>query len=378
MCGKFCAGTGFFVLFSMFILTAQAQAGNLSTKKIVDAAGNTIVIPNEVKHIICSGSGCLRLVTYLNAQDLVVGVDDIEQRNTQFDARPYALANPQFKKLPIFGGFRGRDTSEKIISLPVIPQVIFKIQGSTGIDPVKLSRKTGIPVITLKYGDLVHERQDFYNALTILGEALEKQERAKEVIAFFDAHIQELKNRTGKVPEAEKKSCFVGGIAYRGPHGFQSTEPRYPPFEFVNALNIARSANNGPEPGQSNFSKEKILTMDPQVLFLDLATLQMGDSQGGLFELKTDPVYQGLTAVKNGEVFGVLPYNWYAQNFGSVIADSWFVGKVLYPDEFIDIDPERKADEIYTFLLSKPVFQDMNHNFKLMAFQRINLKLKEQ
>jgi iron complex transport system substrate-binding protein len=260
----------------------------------------------------------------------------------------------------------------------VIPQVIFKVQGSTGIDPGKLSRKTGIPVIILKYGDLVHDRQDFYNALTILGHALDKEERAKEVIAFFNGQIQELADRTGKVPQGQKKSCFVGGIAYRGPHGFQSTEPRYPPFEFVNALNIARSADNAPEPGQSNFSKEKILTLDPQVLFLDLATLQMGDFQGGLHELKTDPVYQGLTAVKNGEVFGVLPYNWYAQNFGSVIADSWFVGKILYPDEFADIDPEKKADEIYTFLLSEPVFQNMNQGFNRMVFQRINLKPKEQ
>lgn len=378
MGGKFCAGMGFFVVFLMLILTTQTRAGNLLFKEVVDAEGNTIVIPNEVKHIICSGSGCLRLVTYLNAQDLVVGVDDIEKRDTKFNARPYSLANPQFKDLPIFGGFRGRDTPEKIISLPVMPQVIFKIQGSTGIDPAKLSRKTGIPVITLKYGDLVHERPDFYNALTILGHALDRQERAKEVIAFFDAHIQELADRTGKVPQGQKKSCFVGGIAYKGPHGFQSTEPRYPPFEFVNALNIARSADNGSEPGQSNFSKEKILTLDPEVLFLDLATLQMGDAQGGLHELKTDPVYQGLTAVKKGEVFGVFPYNWYAQNFGSVIADSWFVGKVLYPHEFADIDPEKKADEIYTFLLSRPVFQLMNQNFNRMAFQRINLKLKEQ
>jgi iron complex transport system substrate-binding protein len=96
--GKFCAGMGFFVLFLMLVLNAQVQAlaGNLPVKKVVDAAGNTVVIPNGVKHIICSGSGCLRLVTYLNAQDLVVGVDDIEQRNTQFDARPFAVANPQF------------------------------------------------------------------------------------------------------------------------------------------------------------------------------------------------------------------------------------------------------------------------------------------
>jgi len=50
----------------------------------------------------------------------------------------------------------------------------------------------------------------------------------------------------------------------------------------------------------------------------------MGDRAGGLFELKTDPAYQSLTAVQNGNVFGVLPYNWYTQNFGSILANAYF------------------------------------------------------
>ena len=38
---------------------------------------------------------------------MIVAVDDIETRRKQFDARPYALANPQFKKMPIFGSSAG-------------------------------------------------------------------------------------------------------------------------------------------------------------------------------------------------------------------------------------------------------------------------------
>ncbi|MCP4722277.1 MAG: iron ABC transporter substrate-binding protein [Desulfobacteraceae bacterium] len=357
------------MIFLIFTATAEAQ----TTKQITDAAGRTVVIPEKVNHIICSGPGCLRLVSYLGAQSLVVGVDDIEKRNNKFDARPYAFANPQFKKLPVFGGFRGRDIPEKIISLPTLPQVIFKTYAGSGYDPIKLSKKTGIPVITLEYGDLAHKRQDFYNALTILGQALNKQARSRELILFFDSQINQLETRTKNLPDARKKTCFVGGIAFKGPHGFQSTEPQYPPFQFINAKNIAKPADNAKMLRQSNFSKEKILTMDPQVVFLDLSTLQMGEDQGGLYELKNDPVYQGLTAVENKEVFGVLPYNWYTQNFGSILADAWFIGKILYPEQFSDIVPEKKADQIYTFLLSKPMFRKMDTSFNHMVFKRINL-----
>lgn len=356
----------------MFLIVT-ATAGAQATQQITDAAGRTLVIPEKIDHIICSGPGCLRLVSYLGAQNLVVGVDDIETRNNQFDARPYAFANPQFKHLPIFGGFRGQDVPEKIISLSPLPQVIFKVSSAAGVDPVKLSKKTGIPVIILEYGDLGHKRQDFYQALTILGQALNRQDRALELIAFFDSQIQQLESRTNNIPDTEKKTCFVGGIAFKGPHGFQSTEPGYPPFQFVNAKNIARPSKTEKILAQSNFSKEKMLILDPEVLFLDLSTLQMGEDQGGLYELKTDPVFQGLTAVGKKQVYGVLPYNWYSQNFGSILADAWFIGKILYPEQFSDIVPDQKADEIYTFLLSKPLFEQMNAAFKHLAFKRIDL-----
>lgn len=352
-----------------FTATATAQ----TTRQITDAAGRTIVIPDKINHIICSGSGCLRLLSYMGAQDLVVGVDDIEVRNNKFDARPYSFANPQFKSLPVFGGFRGRDVPEKILSLPVLPQVIFKTYGASGYDPVKLSSKTGIPVIILEYGDLAGNRQDFYKALTILGQALDRQVRAQELIRFFDSQINELESRTKDIPEVQRKTCFVGGIAFKGPHGFQSTEPLYPPFKFINARNIAKPHDNAKKLRQSNFSKEKILALDPEILFLDLSTLQMGDDQGGLCELKNDPVYQSLTAVGNNNVFGVLPYNWYTQNYGSILADAWYIGTILYPEQFFDILPEKKADEIYNFLLSKSMFQQMNRSFKQMVFKPIDL-----
>lgn len=340
---------------------------------VTDAAGRQHSVPNDIQHIICSGAGCLRLVTYLQAQDRVVGVDDIEARKNKFDARPYALANPNFKKLPVFGGFRGRDNPESIMGLSPFPQVIFKTYCSSGHDPVKLEQKTGIPVICLEFGDLARKRKDFFKALSILGRTLGKEERAKALTAFFDREIADLEQRTQNLSNAEPPTCFVGGIAFKGPHGFASTEPWYPPFQFIHARNIACPGPSGPYLRHTLFSKEKLLALDPDVLFLDLSTLQMGDDQGGLHELKTDPVLRELSAVKAGKVYGVLPYNWYTQNPGSILADAWFMGKTLYPDRFKDVDPAKKADEIYTYLVGVPLFKQMNAAFGNMAFKAVDL-----
>jgi iron complex transport system substrate-binding protein len=43
-------------------------------------------------------------------------------------------------------------------------------------------------------------------------------------------------------------------------------------------------------------------------------------------------------------------------NIGTVIADAYTAGKILYPDRFTDIHPETKADDIYTFLIGQPVY----------------------
>lgn len=350
-----------FIVFALFsLLTGSGHAGD--TRQITDALGRTVTLPADLERVICSGSGALRLLAYLGAQEMAVGVDDIEGRTTKFDARPYAIANPQFKTLPIFGQFRGFDQPERILALSPQPQVIFKIKAAFGHDPLELEAKTGIPVIVLDYGDLGANREALFSALRIMGEAVGRGDRAEAVIAFMQEAIEDLARRTADIPEGERVRVFVGGIALKGARGLQSTEPAYPPFTFVNAVNVAREGQAG-TPAHADVSKEQIIAWDPDVVFLDLSTRQMGEQAGGEYELKTDPAYRALRSVQNGKVYGLLPYNFYSQNFGSIIADAYYIGKTLYPERFADVDPAAKADDIYRFLVNRPVYDAMKKAF---------------
>ncbi len=76
---------------------------------ITDAIGRKVALPLHPERVICSGPGSLRLLTYLQAQKRAVAVDSMEVNKQKIDARPYALANKQFKKYPVFGEFRGED-----------------------------------------------------------------------------------------------------------------------------------------------------------------------------------------------------------------------------------------------------------------------------
>jgi len=123
----------------------------------------------------------------------------------------------------------------------------------------------------------------------------------------------------------------------------------------------------------ADIAKEALIAWDPEVIFIDVGTLQL-ENKGAIGELESDPALKGLDAVKNDRIYGLLPYNFYSTNYETVLANAYFVGKILYPDRFADIEPAQKADEIYTFFLGKPVFSQLNSQYENLGFARIPLQ----
>jgi len=354
--------------------TTTVTTESPATTTITDGFGRMVVVPVNPQKIVCSGSGCLRYIVYLGAQDKVVGVDSIEKKAQPQEGRAYALTNPQFAALPLIGEFRGKDDPEKIIGIN--PEVIFKT-GSTGTaystsgpEADALQNKTAIPVVAFPYGSLRtdSEKAELYGAFRLMGKTIGKDTRAEELIAYIDEVTKDLERRTQDIPADQQKTVYIGGVSAAGAHGIISTEPAYPPFIWVHAKNIAA----GSDAQHADISKEVIVNGDAEFIFIDVGTTQM-DNQGAIGELKSNPAYAGLKAVKNGNVYGVLPYNFYNTNYESVLADAYFVGKVLYPDRFSDIDPQVKADEIFTRFVGKPAFAAINKNYNNLGFSKITI-----
>jgi iron complex transport system substrate-binding protein len=363
---------------ALIILLAPAnnrpvQAEELSPRLITDFLGRHVVIPSKVDRVICSGSGCLRLLVYLKGQDKVVGVDSAEKGGLPFavDARPYAAAHPWLSDLPLFGEFRGNDSPELIAALNPQPQVILKT--SATMDAAEsLQVKTGIPVVGLGYGNLTWGRGELDQTLRLMGQALGLEKRVGEVIGYLNGLQKDLESRSAAVPAANRPTTYVGGLAQRGGHGFASTEPSYAPFVFLQARNVAAGlAENKETASHATVSKEQLLLWDPEIVFLDITTTRLQGGANGLEQLRSDPVFKGLGAVRAGRVFGVFPYNYYTQNFETILANAYFIGKVLYPEQFKDIDPIAKAEEITTFLNGGPAFAKINETFGNLGFSKI-------
>jgi len=356
--------------------STESPAGAVTPVKeqtVIDGFDRSVTVPVPVESVLCSGSGCVRYLVYLQGEDLIAGVDSIEKEGRIPEGRPYSLVHGDWlKDLPLFGEFRGKDDPEKVIGIG--PDLVFKTgstgtaYGTSGAEADTLQEKTWIPVVAFPYGSLRDEAEkaDMYAGLRVIGASIGREDRAEEVIAYIEATMADLEERTADIPADERKQVYIGGVSSAGAHGIISTEPAYPPFLWVHADNVA----SGLGTAHVDVAKEALVDWDPEYIFIDAGTIQ-ADNEGAIGQLKTDPALRGLSAVKEGRVYGVLPYNFYNINYETVLADAYFIGTVLYPDRFADIDPVEKADEIYTFFVGEPVFDELSGQYGSAVFSRI-------
>jgi len=339
---------------------SATQAGSATTISVMDLTNRTVTVPSAPQRIIGLGAGDVRMLVYLQATDRIVGVDQMEKGKTNTTAlgmgfpsgqdRPYNIAHPELADLTLVGS-RNAGNPELIIAQK--PDVVFATW-TTGKDADALQEKTGVPVVSLVSGDLGKNKPQFYQSLRTMGKILGKDARAEEVIAYIDETMNDLSRRTKDIPQENVKKVYIGGVSFNGAHGLLSTEPTYPSLKMIGGNNVASGAGAG---GQVMIDKEQLLAWDPDVIFIDESSYTL------VKEDMKDPVYQSLKAVKNNQVYGLMPYNWYANNYDTVLANAYYMGKILYPDQFADIDPAQKADEIYTKLDGKPVYPAMQQLF---------------
>ncbi|ADL12326.1 iron ABC transporter substrate-binding protein [Acetohalobium arabaticum] len=335
----------------------QAQQ-TVEKTEITDLSDRKVEIPRQVDRIVALGSGALRQIVYLGAADKVVGVEEIEHRKDNY--APYNLAHQEFRDLPTVGPNHGGDA--ELIAAQA-PDVIF-FKGDPG-EAKDLQQKTGIPVINLAVGDFPRRDEVLYQSWRLIGKILDREERVEELIQYMEDSIADLKERTVGISDQQKPEVYAGGITHRGGHGIAGAKEPFPPFQFVQAKNVAGELGHK-EVTSVMVSREKILDWNPEIIFINSANekLVKGD-------LQKHSEYKSLTAIEEDKVYGVLPYSYYHRNFGSILANSYYIGKILYPDRFSDIDPAAKADEIYKEFIGKAVYDQMEE--KVGGFKRVKL-----
>lgn len=338
----------FLLIFLTALILVLLAVLPLSAETIRDQLGRKVEIPDEIERIAAVGPGALRLVVYLEAQDMVVGVEEFERRDHK---KPYILAYPELAELPVIGPQFGGDAELIAAAAPDIVFASYLPKEELEI----LSDKTDIPVLSINDGQAGSmTEEELFKALGFMAPILNKESRAAELKEVFLHYKEDLINRSAELKsESEDKEVYIGGIGHRGAQGITSTEAGYPPFAYLTLKNIIDSDS------KKNFkiNKEELLIRDPDIIFLD---------QGGIELVKRDlkrEEFSYLKAAINNEIYELLPYNYYTTNFATMFADAYYIGEIVYSGEFIDQKVSDKADQIYRSFLGRAVYKDMKDIF---------------
>jgi iron complex transport system substrate-binding protein len=342
------------MLFPQSGCSSQVSTTDPAKTVITDTLRRQVEINKKVEKVVAIGPGALRLCCYFNNPDIIAGIEQMEIDSPA--GRPYIYANPELTKLPVIGqgGPNNAPDPEKLLT--VSPDVIFTTYAADKNTADNLQLKTGIPVIALSYGETSVFDPQINASLRLIGQVVGMEERAEELIELMDGFKADLDARTKDISQEEKPSAYIGGLGMRGAHGIESSQGNYSLFNAVHAINVVDDTG---KTGSLMIDKEQLIMWNPDIIFID------GLGYPSILEdyKRNKQFYNILSAVKNGRLYLILPYNFYTTNIDTAIANAYYIGKILYPEQFIDIDPEKKADEIYKLFLGKEIYVKIARDF---------------
>lgn len=312
-----------------------------TTQIVVDSLGREVEVPLEVNRIVAL-SNVPRMVVFLGLADKVVGYSGMKpDKVTPQTAYAYA-AKDIWADVPIVGTDAGGNTDyypEQIIA--VQPDVI--LCGYAQEAAEQLYAQTGIPVVSVALGNLFQE--DYNEALRLIAKVCGVEDRAEEVINYINTCLEDLDARTRDIPDDEKPSCLSAAATFKGAHGIEGVRVNDQVLAAVNANDVTAGQAEGEKSREVDL--EQILAWNPDFIFCDYGGVKLVQNNAA----ENPDFFAQLTAYNNNQIYQYPSSTSYYANVEIPLANSYFVGKLLFPEQFADIDVTEKANEIFNFFL---------------------------
>lgn len=321
----------------------QTSPEDAGTRTITDGVGRQVEVPATVNTIVPLGN-TPRMITYLGLADKVVGVEQCEHAESPIMA--YAYINiDKWKDLPNVGNNAlgaSEWYAEELVACD--PDVILCTYDKETADNIQT--QTGIPTIAVAQGTLFGE--DYDESLRVLADVCGVSDRAEKVISFIDECLTDLDSRTKDIADDSKPLVLGAGATFKGGHSIDGVYSKYPVFSILHANDAAIGISD--TVGGLLVDKEQILSWDPDMIFFDSGSMELVNTDFA----KDSAYFNQLKAVKNGELYQWPNSTWHWSNVEIPLVSCYYVGTLLYPEAFADVDFEAKASEIFELFLGEP------------------------
>lgn len=328
----------------------SADTTEPTTRVITDALGRQVEIPAEVKKIVPLGN-TPRMISYLGLADIVVGIEECEIATSPIQAYAYPHVE-KWATLPNCGTNAMGETAyypEQIMLAN--PDVILTTDNADVAD--NLQTQTGLPVVCVDQGSLFAE--SYEQSLRILADVCGVSDRAETLISYINSCLEDLAARSADIDISEKPTILAAGATFKGGHSIDGVYTNYAVFEILEANDVAEEIAGQKGSSGVMVEKEQILAWDPEIIFFDSGSMGLVRA-----DYAENPGYfEQLQAVRNGELYQWPNSTWHWSNVEIPLVSAYYVGCMLYPERFADVDFEAKASEIFDMFLGEPNYLEI-------------------
>lgn len=305
---------------------AGTAAEASDTVTVTDMAGRTVTLPSEIKSIATFGS-----IGVINAFVELMGDGDkicneMTANFTKSDkwAMQYEFA-PQIKGAPVLQNADGEIQMEEVLALnPDLCLVMSK-------DLIEPLESNGLNVIYFEW----KKTDDVKTAVTLMGEALGKQDVAEDYLAYFDSMVAEAGEKTKDLAEDSKKTVLYGNID-------KLTQPHVIAEWWIDAAGgISATADAWDADGKNcTYTQEDVLKWNPDVFLTTDSKMKE--------TLTADSLYADVPAVKNDAIYCIptVAHVWGNRTVEQPLTVFWTMHK-LYPEIESTEDLSEKISYFY-------------------------------
>lgn len=327
------------------VFAGGKKEANVETRLITDQLGRTVSVPANIDSAVVLQHQTLNIIVQLNAVDKVSGILSSWKRQL---GPNYVNLAPALENLPMPG-----DLSEVNIEslLAIQPQVVF-VTNYAPPDMIERIEKAGLPVIAVslredaeseraKINPTMEDEETAYNnglkiGIRLIGDVLDRRKEAEELINYAFDHRKIVDDRIKDIAPDQRIRTYMAN-----PNLNTYGSGKYTGLMMIHAgaMNVAAATIEGAK----QVSMEQVLAWNPDVIFVQERYPDVVD------EINSSPVWQSVSAVKNGRVYLMPEYAkaWgYPQPEAIAIGELW-MAKKLYPGRFADIDIQKEANDYY-------------------------------
>ena len=284
------------------------EAGSDEPRTVVDMAGRTVTLPDEIDSIGTFGSiGVLNTFVELMGEGDKI-INEMSPSFTKTDKWKYQYKfAPQLKGSPVF-----EDASREIqmeTVLEVNPDLCLVMSKET----VTLLEEQGLTVVYIEWNEL----EDVKECVTLLGEVLNKQDVADDYINYFEEMTAKAAELTKDIPEEDRQAVAYGSITeFTQPHAIAE-------WWIAEAGGISVTAD-GREDGSRVYTMEDLLMWNPDVMVT--ASPEKED-------ILANGTLKDITAVKEDKIYQIptVAHVWGNRTPEQPLTIMWMMNK-LYPE----------------------------------------------